>query len=112
MRRFVGLLALALILGSCAKQETHYVEYILSGSVPKCNVIYDDKNETVVRQDTVEVGWLYGFNARQSQFLYFSAENPQSEGVVTVTIRIDGKLYQTNTATGGYTIATASGTIQ
>jgi hypothetical protein len=42
-------------------------------------------------------------------FLYLSAQNNKDSGSLTATITVDGRVFQTNTSTGAYVIARASG---
>lgn len=46
------------------------------------------------------------------EFAYISAQNEDSIGSITCTIRVDGKVISQNTSTGGYAIASCEGTVR
>lgn len=49
------------------------------------------------------------FSADAGTHLYISAQNEGGSGDVTVAILVDGAEFKTSSASGAYTIATASG---
>ena len=48
---------------------------------------------------------------RGGEFFHISAQNQGDSGSVTGTVEVDGKVVKTTTSTGGYVIASCSGSV-
>lgn len=85
------------------------VKYILDCS--NCNVTYYNKNGGIEQKSNVDSNWSYSFKGKPGQFVSLTAQNNKSDGTVTVIIYLDNVIFKKATSSGGYVIATASGTI-
>ena len=87
---------------------SHTVSYQVTGSARSAMLTYANA-QGGTEQATVALPWSADYNMSQGDFLYISAQNQDSAGDVTTTIQVDGSTFKTSTSSGGYVIATASG---
>ena len=107
-------IALALFVAcggsSTSPSDAPDVEYRVGGTTTRASVTYANSSEGT-SQATVNVPWSYSFDsARSGQFLYISAQNDRDTATVRVQIYRRGSLFKESESTGGFVIATASGT--
>jgi hypothetical protein len=108
MRHAFPFIALLLALTGCKKEYPKPVEYVVTcGS---CDLTYANSGGDT-EQRSITSSWTYPFKGEKDQFLYISAQNNNSSGTVTVVINVDGAKFKNASSTGGYVIATASGSL-
>jgi hypothetical protein len=91
---------------------THTVEYSISGATSSADVTMQGADGGTVQRSGVQVpSTLMELTGPSGAFVYLSAQNTQDIGDITCTISIDGVAVFTTTSTGGYVIATCSGSI-
>jgi len=75
-----------------------------------------NKNGDTEQHDNVPLPWNTEFSVDIKKdsyfFAYISVQNNSMSGNVTATIFIDGEEFKSATNTGGYVIATASGSVK
>lgn len=104
------LLATTLLVAGCDTiTGASDVEYSVSGGSQRVSVTYESGSGTS-QIASIALPWSYSFKAERDAFLYVSAQIVQGDGTIIVTIRKDGKVFQTAQAIGFASIATASGT--
>jgi hypothetical protein len=86
----------------------HSVTYYVEGSTSSASLTYNNE-QGGTQQEKVSVPWQKTFSMRGGNFIYISAQNQESYGDITVRIVVDGKEFKRSNASGGYTIASASG---
>jgi hypothetical protein len=96
---------------------THTVVYKVGGTATQADITYEGPNGDTAQQSNVDVpltrvsdggeGMILK-NMRSGDFLYISAQNQNDSGTITCSIEIDGRVVETNTSYGGFTIATCS----
>lgn len=122
----LALLAILLISGSCkkeptTKQVTWEYKYEVTGAFNDYNVLFQNTDNSNQQLWSVENGWQYKWNQtltvdnnnnpleEQTRWLYFSAQNNNSSGNVTVKIYRNGIVVASNSSSGSWTSATVSG---
>ncbi|MGR3218814.1 MAG: hypothetical protein ACUZ8H_03220 [Candidatus Anammoxibacter sp.] len=87
------------------------VQYVIGGSSGLYDITYENSNGGTSQESNVGNSWFYSFSGGSGDFVYISAQNQNSSGSVTVTIKKGGTIYKTSTSSGAYVIATASGSL-
>lgn len=86
------------------------VEYRVTGTAGRVFVTYVDSTGGTA-QTFATLPWSYAWSgARPGDFLFVSAQQQVTNGIVVVSIYRNGVLYKTSTAEGANAIALASGT--
>ncbi len=88
--------------------SSHSVTYYVEGSTGSASLTYNNE-QGGTQQEKVSVPWQKSFSMQRGNFVYISAQNQQSFGDISVRIVVDGKEFKRSEASGGYTIASASG---
>lgn len=88
--------------------RTYTVTYYVEGSTSSASLTYENE-QGGTQQEIVRVPWRKTLEIPRNSFLYISAQNQNSYGDLSVSIWVDGIEYKRSEATGGYTIASASG---
>ena len=103
-------LLLLLLLTSCVAEDqpTPY-EYRVTGTSGNYSVTLQNAYNNLQQFGGVSNGWWYKWTQTGTRSLYFSAQNNNASGSVTVEIVRGGRVVASNTSYGGYTIATVSG---
>jgi hypothetical protein len=93
------------------------VLYEVEGSAKGANLTLESATGTVQQNDKAVplVGKSTGkrgltFIMPRGNFVYISAQNKGSSGTITCRITVDGVVNSTNTSSGGYAIASCTGT--
>lgn len=84
------------------------VTYLVGGTASEAALTYQNE-QGGTQQEKVRVPWQKSFRMQRGGFLYISAQNQGSYGDITVQITVNGSEFKRSTASGGYTIASASG---
>lgn len=112
-RRFVLAAVAAVALTACGggEDETYTVVYDISGSgTSRASLTYSDANGGTRQSSGVSLPHGISLrNVRRGDFLYISAQNDNASGNITVEIVVNGRSFKRAQSSGGYTIATASG---
>jgi hypothetical protein len=89
------------------------VEYRITGTggTKAADLTYQNARGTTSQNSNVTLPVTVPLTVFNGGFVYISAQNRASSGGVTVEIYNKGTLYKSNSAYGGYAIATASGTL-
>jgi hypothetical protein len=105
-----SIFLMMITLSSCSDEfdEVEY-RYEVSGTSGNYSVTIQNADDNTQQYGSVGSGWWYKWDQSGTRFLYVSAQNNNESGNVTVKIIRNGKVLQTNTSEGGYTIATVSG---
>lgn len=86
------------------------LEYRISGSAATADLTYQNSMGTTSQRQNTALPASLSFPVFNGGYVYISAQNGASTGTITVSIYRRGQLFSTNTASGSYAIATASGT--
>jgi hypothetical protein len=86
------------------------VQYTVEGWYTGIAVTLNNDTGGTEQYDVGAVSFSKYYPDFQNNFLYISAQNQGNYGSVTVSIYVDGRLYKSASSSGGYVIATASGT--
>lgn len=108
---FVFAVIPAGVRSSASAAKTYTVTYRVGGSTPYVDVTYQNSGGDAEQKSRVQVPWSKVITARTGQFVYISAQNQISSGTVTCQILVDGQVVKESESSGGYTIATCSGSI-
>jgi len=101
-------------------RSTHTVTYKVGGTASYADITYSNASGDTAQQSDVDVPLrrksdggegIQMHGVPEGTFLYISAQNGQSSGTITCTIEVDGIPVKTNQSSGGYTIATCSGSL-
>ena len=115
MRNKIIMTALMVVvfLTACAKDPlspTVTVEYKVTGTAEAVDLDYIDADGELAILNGVQVPWELSFSADRGRTVLLSAKNTGTTGTVTVTIYVNGNVFDEETVTGAAT-ATAEGTI-
>ena len=123
---WVGVLAVVVILvlwnqstGGGTSGAPRTVTYDVGGTSRSADLTYSNGAGDTTQQSGVDVpvkrksDGISGIEVtmKRGQFYYISAQNQGATGTITCTVKVDGVVVKTNTSSGGYTIATCSGTV-
>jgi hypothetical protein len=98
-------------LPSATLQATTYlVRYRVSGTTSKASLTYQNP-QGGTEQTVVDVPWEQLLTFRRGDFVYLSAQNEQDHGSIVCEIWINGTKWKESTSSGGYTIASCSGSV-
>lgn len=86
----------------------YFVTYLVEGTASQAALTYQNE-QGGTQQEKVDVPWQKSFRMQRGSFLYISAQNQGSYGRITVRITVNGSEFKRSDASGGYTIASASG---
>lgn len=133
MRGVVAVLAVGVTLAGCASGDAGnlvpvdqwtpppptVVTYDVTGSATSADITYATPSGTSQQQGVDVPLKMKGSGKRgltfdtfgRAAFLYISAQNKDEYGDVTCTIKVDGEVVATNTASGGYAVATCEATL-
>ncbi len=100
------LIIVAMAATSCRKE--YNVRYKVSCA--SCSLTYSDSGDNT-QQHPADGDWSLDFEGEPGQFLYLSAQNELASGSVSVSITVNGDQVDSATSTGGYVVATASGSV-
>jgi hypothetical protein len=84
------------------------VTYFVEGSARSASLTYSNE-QGGTEQDKVMLPWQKTMSVKEGRFLYLSAQNQDQYGDITVRITVNGREVKRSTATGAYSIASASG---
>jgi hypothetical protein len=96
------------LIGLSVPLKPASITYQVDGSAKFVSLTYNNE-EGGTQQRKVSLPWKESFETKPGSFLYISAQNQNEYGSLTVSIFVDGKPFRTSYASGGYTIASASG---
>lgn len=108
----------ALLLGACgggdsstpvADTTVHQIRYEVGGSTDSVLLTYRAPDRAVNGQQ-VSVPWRYSTQAQAGDALLLSAQNDASLNTVTVTIWVDGRVFDSASNSGAWVVAAAGGT--
>jgi hypothetical protein len=90
---------------------SHSGEYDVAGTggCTHADITYTPANGGTQQLSNQLLPWSYTFSANGGTFVYVSAQNDQSSGTVTTTIKEDNSTLFTNSSSGAYVIATSDG---
>ena len=109
MRIFI--LLLCALFASC-DLAIPFVSYRVTCDAGTVDITYATSDGGTSQAIEVSTPWNYFLlHPKNGDFVYISAQNNQDHGSVTVEIRMGDRVYRTETSTGAYCIATASGEI-
>ena len=115
--RIIITLPLLLLYTACTETPTEPiptsfpVRLEITGTARTVSITYKPNNTSTAQIASVELPWEHSYTGIRGQTYYLSAQNNGSSGEVTVTVYRNGHVYKTVTSTGGYVIATASGSL-
>jgi hypothetical protein len=116
MRIFTIALALLLLAVGCGEPAKKpapkmiQVVYLVDGTSNEFSLTYT--NETGgTNQEKVGRGWTKKFNAKPGQYVSLSAQNEWDHGDVKVSIKANGKVFQSAEANDEYGIASVNGSL-
>jgi hypothetical protein len=105
------------VAGSSSDSSSVEVLYEVEGTAKGANLTLEAVTGTVQQNDKAVplVGKSTGkrgltFTMPRGHFVYISAQNKGSSGTITCRITVDGVAISTNTSSGGYAIASCTGT--
>jgi hypothetical protein len=87
------------------------VTYMLSGSPGDFNITYTGNNADTFQEPHATKSWKKTFEAKDGEFVYFSAQSNTNHSKIKVKILVDGKVFKESEAEGDYAIATAAGCV-
>jgi len=87
------------------------VEYVVSGTATSALVTMNGPNGDVVQYVNAFLPKIYRYSDYKDWFIYVSAQNNGTTGIIVVAIFIDDVLYKSDTNSGAYVTAVVSGTI-
>jgi hypothetical protein len=87
------------------------VIYRVSGSTTFADLTYENGSGGTEQQHDARVPWTKTLYVRPGQFVYLSAQNGMEFGGITCEILVEGQVYKRSTSSGGYTIASCSGSV-
>jgi hypothetical protein len=87
------------------------VIYRVSGSTTFADLTYENGSGGTEQQHDARVPWNKTLSLRPGQFVYLSAQNSMEFGGITCEILVEGRVYKQSTSSGGYTIASCSGSV-
>ena len=107
----LGLAIGALILffefkDSADSVKIYSVEY--SVECVECDCSYTNVTGGTDNIETIRGTWSKKISAQGDEFLYLSAQNGQVSNSITATIKVNGKIVDTETSNGRFAIASAS----
>lgn len=112
MKRLFVILCF-LFLTSCWLDESLLYDVTYSVTCTSGTVdITINTGGNIAQYTDVDTPWSTEFEADEDTFVYVSAQNNQSNGIVTVSISKDGNILQSNSCSGSYCITTASGSVK
>jgi hypothetical protein len=85
------------------------VSFKLSGSASDYNLTYKCDDDHAVQVPHARKNWRYSFNAREGDYVYFSAQANEPGTRVQVKIVYKGKTFKESKAGGDYALALAGG---
>lgn len=94
--------------GGTTGSSSHSVTYYVFGTTSSVSLTYNNE-QGGTEQETASLPWKKTFNIQSASILYISAQNQQSDGDIRVGILVDDNAFKHSQASGGYTIASASG---
>ncbi len=97
-------------LPSDTLQTTYLVRYRVTGTTSRASLTYQN-SEGGTEQAVVNVPWDQLFTFRRGDFAYLSAQNQQDHGSIVCEIWVNGTKWKESTSSGGYTIASCSGSV-
>jgi hypothetical protein len=106
--RFAVLLAIVSLFVGCGGYD---VRLEVTGSAESVSVTYHNQSGGTSQVSSAGLPWSYRYEGFDGDFFYVSAQNKGSSGTVTVSVYVDGRKYKTSTSSGGFVIATASGSL-
>lgn len=118
---FIGVILVTLSCEKAPTEVTWKYEYEVTGTSGSYDVTIQNTDNNTQQWSNIGNGWNYWWTQKltiesngepvkgNTRWLYCSAQNNNSSGNVTVTIKRNGKIVASNTGFGGYTIATVSG---
>ena len=112
MRTRILLLVLFVVACSNPLDNSRDVRYKVTSTASEVDITFVNGSGDTVQNNGVEPPWEISFGADVGDFVYVSAQMMEGgDHSVTVTIYSDGHTFESNTSTGPYAIATASGTL-
>ena len=92
------------------------IYYEVVGSADKVSITLTNQQGNTVQFTDIKLPYHQRYTVNKRDFIYISAQNEGSYGSVTANIYVNkkgdynkGQLFQTATSSGGYVIASASG---
>jgi hypothetical protein len=83
----------------------------VSGTTSFADLTYENGSGGTEQQHDARVPWNKTLYVRPGQFVYLSAQNGMEFGGITCEILVEGHVYKRSTSSGGYTIASCSGSV-
>jgi hypothetical protein len=89
---------------------TRVVIYKIAGTTSRADYTIEN-SQGGTEQGEVSVPWTKTFTFRRGDFVYLSAQNQRDSGTIKCEIWVDGKLFKNSSSSGGYMIASCSGSV-
>ena len=97
-------------IAEVAQATSPDITYSVSGSASSASVTYSANGGDIAQENDVSVPWSKSLTiSGDYSFLSISAQNQGQDGTITCSISRGGKVIKTITSTGGYAIASCSG---
>lgn len=115
MKRLFSSVIAGMLVVACGgqgdeKPQTYSVTYSVTGvNTSSASVTYENSSGGTA-QETITLPWSKNITGKPGSFLYVSAQNNKNTGSITASISINSTVFKTTTSSGGFVIATASGT--
>lgn len=116
MKKILSIIAIVLVISSCAKESTKSVSYVATGSISDVYLEYlsstGEMSSILVSPQSAQDEWKYSFTADQGDIVYLSGYYKDVNSALKLMILVDGKVYKqaSNEADTIYYL-TVSGTI-
>src|SRR5574341_622872 len=85
------------------------VTYLVEGTANKASLTYNNEQGGTQQENGVLVPWQKSIYIQSRTFLYISAQNQGPYGDIRVRIIVNGSEFKRSDSSGGYAIASASG---
>ncbi len=111
MKKILFFTTILIVLTSCAKDVTHKYAYEVTGTANNYDLTIEAAPSGTAQYTNIGSGWQYTWTQVNDnpRFLYVSVQNQNGSGTVIIKIIKDGMVIATNSSSGVYVIATASG---
>jgi hypothetical protein len=87
------------------------VEYKVTGNVSAVDITIENSSGGTSQYSDQSLPWSYSFESTSGSFVYVSAQNQDSSGSIEVSIYVDDDRWKDSSSSGGYCIATCSGSL-
>jgi len=107
-------MVMVILLFGCSNplDSSRDIKYKVTSTASSVDITFVNGSGDTVQNNDVEPPWEISFSGDAGDFVYASSQMLEDgDHSVTVTIYSDDNVFESNTSTGPYAIATASGTL-